>query len=194
MSEKPNLTMLIGPSLSGKSMYAAAHKDCVVVSSDAKRLELNCSEYDPALNGMVFKKCKNDIFEALSNGQNVIFDATNLSRRRRKRDIQFFKSCFPELEVTGVVFNTDKEILYSRLGNRSPDAINYVTKDVIDRQCRVFKDNFPTADEFDELHLIEAHKEKIPLDEQIDDLNRTSGENFSKTYETIESQECLERG
>lgn len=194
MAIKPNLTMLIGPSLSGKSRYAAEHKDCVVVSSDAKRLELNCSEYDPTLNGTVFKKCKKDIFEALSNGKDVIFDATNLSRRQRKRDIQFFKSCFPELEVTGVVFNTDKEILYSRLENRSPDAINYVTKDVIDRQCRVFKDNFPTADEFDELHLIEAHKEKIPLDEQIDDLNRTSGENFSKTYETIESQECLERG
>lgn len=194
MSGKPNLTMLIGPSLSGKSMYAAEHKDCVVVSSDAKRLELNCSEYDPTLNGTVFKKCKKDIFEALSNGKDVIFDATNLSRRQRKRDIQFFKSCFPELEVSGVVFDTDKELLYSRIGNRNPDEINYVSKEVIDRQYRIFKDNFPDANEFDELHIIEAHKEKSSFNEQIDSLNQLPGENSHKTYETIESQECLERG
>lgn len=60
MREKNTLTFLIGPCLSGKSHYCEKMKseDCVIVSSDAKRLELGITTYDPSTHGLVFAECK----------------------------------------------------------------------------------------------------------------------------------------
>lgn len=150
------LTMLIGPSLSGKSCYAEKCKsdNCVVISSDSKRLELGITIHDPKQHHRVFQECRRDIHKALSGGKDVIFDATNLSGRQRRKDIAYFKECCPELRIKGVVFDPNKEVLLSRIDNRKQKDINYVTAEVVNKQLEKLHNNYPDNSEFDELEFV----------------------------------------
>ena len=81
-----NLTMFVGVSGSGKSTIAAnlsRGTDTEIVSSDAIRGEIygdeNCQD-NPA---KVFEIVHNRIHAALREGRDVIYDATNLSCKRR---------------------------------------------------------------------------------------------------------------
>lgn len=87
-------------------------EDCVIVSSDAKRLELGITTDDPSTHERVFTECKKDICKALKNGKDVIFDATNLNRRQRQKDINFYRNRFPDVNIKGVVFEMSAAILY----------------------------------------------------------------------------------
>lgn len=183
------LTILIGPSLSGKSYYAEKCKsdNCVVVSSDAKRLELGVTTYDPTQHHRVFQECRRDIRKALASGKDVIFDATNLSRRQRRSDIAYFKERFPELKIKGVVFDPGREVLLSRIDNRKQEDVNYVTVDVIDRQLEKLYSNYPGKTEFDELEFATTNAAVRQSLQSI--VRNIKSENISAKTNTFQEQE-----
>lgn len=79
---------------SGKSTYAKNYlPDCVIVSSDAIRGELYGSEEIQGNAKKVFAEAFRRIREAVNNGQDVVFDATNLNREKRMEFIQQFVDC-----------------------------------------------------------------------------------------------------
>lgn len=87
----PTVYMLIGLPGSGKSTYAeklAKEKDAIIVSTDKIREELFGDEaiqenerYD---NNTVFSLAYTRTKMAMLEGKNIIFDATNINRKKRK--------------------------------------------------------------------------------------------------------------
>ncbi len=75
--------MMIGLPGSGKTTYAKKNfKEAVYLSSDEIRVELFGFE-DQTHNGEVFNLMNKRMHDALKQGKDVIYDATNLSRKRR---------------------------------------------------------------------------------------------------------------
>ena len=82
----PTFTMLVGLPYSGKSTYAAqirAKYDYSIHSSDAIRAELFGDVQDQEHNSKVFDVLHRRLRDDLRAGKNVIYDATNLSYKRR---------------------------------------------------------------------------------------------------------------
>lgn len=115
---KPTLYIMVGLPGCGKSTLAAK-LDAVVVSSDAIRGELFGSEakqydipfakrwlknhpevkeeetagfYKRICNQCVFQTVENRILDSLQNGQNTVFDATNLNQKNRIHFIRKIKN------------------------------------------------------------------------------------------------------
>lgn len=83
----PVMTMVVGLVASGKSTYAeriARETGAIILSSDAIRYELFGDETDQEHNQKVFQELHKRAKEHLSNGKNVIYDATNISSKRRR--------------------------------------------------------------------------------------------------------------
>ena len=85
------LVMLVGISGSGKSVLSELFKKGgkKIFSSDAIRKELYGNEDDQAHNQKVFETLHKRIRSALMNGDDCVYDATNLNRKRR---MAFLKS------------------------------------------------------------------------------------------------------
>lgn len=90
MSEKskPLFQMMVGLSGSGKSYYAE-QSGRPVYSSDALRAELYNDINDQTHNIEVFEELHKRILAALKRGEDCVYDATNLSSKRR---MAFLKS------------------------------------------------------------------------------------------------------
>lgn len=89
--DRPTCVILVGPPGCGKSTYgkkyAEEHANTIVLSSDQIREELYGDasiQDDPAL---VFGLMQSRTIKALNNGQNVVYDATNVTRKDRVRII-----------------------------------------------------------------------------------------------------------
>ena len=80
--KKPNFYMLVGISGSGKSSHKF-EEEVVKISSDALRAELYGDENDQTHNAEIFNELHKRVIKHLKAGDNVVYDATNLSRRRR---------------------------------------------------------------------------------------------------------------
>ena len=79
------LNIMIGIPGSGKSNYAKKYlltNNSVYLSSDNIRIEL-CGFEDQTHNDVVFETMKKRTLNALRDGKDVIYDATNLSKKRR---------------------------------------------------------------------------------------------------------------
>lgn len=78
-------TMLIGLPGSGKSCYAASfrNEDTTILSSDDIRQVLLGSEEAQWNNSLVFNTMNDAAIANLKEGRNVVYDATNLSSKRR---------------------------------------------------------------------------------------------------------------
>lgn len=81
----PEVVMMVGIPASGKSTFARklAEGGYHWHSSDNLRVELNLKDGDPKDNAKLFKELHRRIKEDLRNGISCVFDATNLSRKRR---------------------------------------------------------------------------------------------------------------
>ena len=79
-------TFLIGIPASGKSTYAKNHGKNIV-STDSIRKEINGDENIQANRGLIFNIAHKRIIEILKNNEDVIFDATNITRHDRKNTI-----------------------------------------------------------------------------------------------------------
>lgn len=85
----PTFTMMVGLPGSGKSYYAKELSDkesnTFILSSDSIRLELFGDENEQGKNEIVFNELHKRVHKLLSDGLNVIYDATNLNSKRRRK-------------------------------------------------------------------------------------------------------------
>lgn len=85
MNKLPIFCMLVGLPGSGKTSFALSQKDKYdIISSDSIRKELYGSERIQENNNKVFEIMRKRAIEALKSGKNVIYDATNMTRKFRK--------------------------------------------------------------------------------------------------------------
>ncbi len=88
---KPKFMMLCGLPGCGKSTFSRrliAEFGAVVHSSDALRKELFGDEDDQSQNGPLFAELGRRVKASLKAGESVIYDATNISSKRRKSFLQ----------------------------------------------------------------------------------------------------------
>ena len=87
MMSKSTMTMMVGLPASGKSTYAkeiAKENNAIILSSDAIRWELFGDETDQSPNQKVFQELHKRAKEWLCAGRDVVYDATNISSKRRR--------------------------------------------------------------------------------------------------------------
>lgn len=127
---KNKLFILIGIPCSGKSTYSKKFlykTNTLVVSSDEIRKELTGTyKYSSKNNESVFKIAKTRIYEALSDGYDVVWDATNLNEKHRKDFIKIGK--ITNSELVAVVFNIPLQVCLNRNSQRDfeirlPDTV-----------------------------------------------------------------------
>lgn len=84
---RPSLILLVGMPGSGKTTYAEKYikenRNTVHLSSDKIRKELWGNEATQGDNNEVFSLMQSRAIEALNNGQSVVYDATNVTRKDR---------------------------------------------------------------------------------------------------------------
>lgn len=144
----PDLIMLVGIPASGKSSYARQnYKDYKIYSSDELREKLFNDVNDQVHNNELFRYIHKNIIKDLRDGNNVVYDATNIySKNRRKflsklSDIDCSKIC--------VVFNVDVDKCKLRNSTRE----RKVPEEVIDKMYN--KIETPSIDEgFDKIYYV----------------------------------------
>lgn len=152
--------MMVGVAGSGKS-FIARDLGCPIVSSDAIRAELFGSEDDQSHNGEVFNELHKRIKNYLANGQSCVYDATNLSRKRRKN---FLKELPEDVKKIAVVAATEIDVILEQNANR----MRHVPEEVIWRMYREM--SLPRLDEgWDSIRMIPNPKNKKTLGEYLFD-------------------------
>ena len=82
---KPMFVMLVGLPGSGKTEYTKSlNPDFVIYSSDAIRKEMFGNEEIQEKNNEVFAELHKRVKNGLIEGKNVVYDATNISSKRRR--------------------------------------------------------------------------------------------------------------
>lgn len=121
------LFMLVGLPASGKTTCGkrlAESEDALIVSSDEVRKELLGNENDQTNNEDVFKEVENRIIKELKE-RNVIYDATNISFKRRMNFLQRIKN----VEKIAIIIATPYDECIERNNKRE----RKVPEDVIKR-------------------------------------------------------------
>ena len=141
----PNLIMLIGISGCGKSTYAN-HLKADVVSSDEIRRELFGDEDVQSDPSKVFSVAHKRVADKLSEGKDVIFDATNVTSFARNSILNFCKGI--DCCKIAVLFMTEPKKAIEQQKNRS----RQVPEEVIYRQYKsLLKDIDDLPSEFDQI-------------------------------------------
>lgn len=146
--------IMVGISGSGKSTAAAKivsnfraqESDATVISSDAIRGELTGDESNQTRNSDVFKLAHQRLDAHLAAGENVIFDATNLSREERKPVVAIGRKHGAKL--VAVVMCTPLTVSIER--NRARTRV-VPTPAIWKQQGRFYP---PTTEEVDEIHNV----------------------------------------
>ena len=108
------LNIMIGISGSGKTKYAKTElliDNTVYLSSDDIRVDMFGFE-DQTHNAEVFERMKREALTALQNDFDVIYDATNLNKKRRSDIIKRAKMC--DVEVNAYLCCTPINIILER--------------------------------------------------------------------------------
>jgi len=125
--------MLVGPPATGKSRLArrlATALDAQVVESDRVRKQLFAEpRYTGGEHAAVYGWCHTILRSALVVGRNVIFDATNLEERRRRKVYSIAEQCDARLAIIWVT---------------CPPSV--VQQRLLRRQLREDKDDLSDAD------------------------------------------------
>lgn len=132
---RPKMIMLCGLVGSGKSYKAkelAEQYDANIHSSDSIREELSGDINNQDINDLVFKTLHQRIREDLQNGKNCIYDATNISYKRRMSFLESLNKI--PCEKICVLMATPYEQCLKN--NASRDRV--VPEGVIERMYRTF--------------------------------------------------------
>ena len=144
--------LTVSPSGGGKSTLAeklAADNHATIVSSDAIREELTGDATNQTLNSYIFGTLiPQRIREGLAHGD-VIFDATNTTRRSRKSICDIAKSS--GARVVAYVLNVSIEECKRRNSLRS----RVVPEFVIDKQFREYQLPDTSAERIDEIIYVD---------------------------------------
>ena len=185
----PTMTMFCGLPASGKSTYAeklAKETDAIVLSSDAIRWELFGDETDQSHNQKVFQELHKRTKEWLCAGRDVIYDATNISSKRRRAflneltKIDCIKNC--------VIIATP----YEQCLKNNRDRARQVPEWAIERMYRKWQtphwfegwDNV-TIEYWDYKHFVrpvEVADSLLGFDQQNPHHTLTLGEHLLKTF------------
>ena len=148
------LYILCGPSGSGKTTWATnfiKDKRIAYISRDNIRLSIIKEEEDYFSHEKeVFKTFVKAIAHYITNGDDVIADATHLNMFSRCKLMQALDMYTRDYEVVYVVFHTDADTCVERNKNRTGRA--NVPENVIRKMCRDFRT--PTMDEDDRIKEI----------------------------------------
>lgn len=127
---------MVGVAGSGKSTYAKKleEKGAVVISSDAVREEIYGDASIQQNPVKVFNICYNRIKENLKNQKWVVFDATNLSARRRESFLKELRRFDCEKEC--VVIITPFDVIIERMEHRTRKVpAHIIYKQICSFQC-----------------------------------------------------------
>jgi predicted kinase len=152
MNGKPNLYMTIGLSGSGKSTIAKRAKNAIILSSDLIRKELFDDINYQGDNEKVFNTLHKRLKEYLLDGKNVVYDATNLSYKRRIHLLQHHLRGVDFTATAWVIATTPSKCIKN-------DAMRprTVGRDIILKQLKSFQ--FPLYQEgFDNIKIIRTSK------------------------------------
>lgn len=155
---EPTLTILVGPSGSGKSTWCENRNG--VISSDKLREEFTGDFKNQSANNNVFKAFHELAEARLSNGLDVILDATHLKNKDRKKSVEIGIKHNAVIEY--MVFNrpmVDKiktggwrnDVIMKNKGHKGKDI------SLIEYHENVFKNNFKDiylGDHYDEVRVI----------------------------------------
>lgn len=147
---RPTLILLVGIPGSGKTTYAKKYieqaANTVHLSSDSIRKELYGDESIQGNPADVFSLMQKRAIEALNNGQNVLYDATNITRKDRSSIIGICPK-FAKIECHIIWAPIEMCIERDAVRDRT------VGKKVIDRMLKRFQ--APFVDEgIDEIKII----------------------------------------
>ena len=146
------LIMMVGISGSGKSTKAeelATLYKATIYSSDKLREELYGDVNDQTHNEELFLELHKRMVNDLKKGKSVIYDATNLSLKNRKKFGTYMeqKECYPA-HIYAYVMSTPFEQCVERNKNRERTVPEYV----LEKQVKSFE--IPFYDEgFDEIYI-----------------------------------------
>ena len=158
--KEKSITLLIGPPGSGKSTYIDKNKSIfekdnqVVICRDDLIEKYGTGEnYTEKWKSCDQKQIDQEYYKGINDNlklnKSVIVDATNVSRKSRRRILnQMPKS--KEYEKRAIVFLTDYDILLWNNKNRPNDK--NISEKIIKIMCMKFQ--FPGFDEFDQISVI----------------------------------------
>lgn len=134
---RPHLILLVGIPGSGKSTYAKNYipdypKQAIHLSSDSIRAELYGDESIQGNPADVFSLMQKRAVEALNNGNDVIYDATNITRKDRAGIIGI---CPKFVKIECHIIWAPIEVCIERDSKRE----RTVGKEVIDRMLKRFQ-------------------------------------------------------
>ncbi len=112
--------MLIGIQGSGKSTYAlelSKKLNCEIVSTDRVRID-NPDLPETAIWPEVYKRCS----DALKGNRDVIYDATNITPRVRKRFVDNVTSLGAKVKMGAYFFDTPVDLCAARVEKRNKEA------------------------------------------------------------------------
>ncbi len=121
------LIFMVGISGSGKSTIAkkfATLFNYEYVSSDDKRKEWYGDEEDQSHNFELFCRLEHLVANLLNDGKSVVLDATNISRKSRKRFVKLAQ--LPDVHLSAIVVHTPIEIAKARNASRERSVPDYV--------------------------------------------------------------------
>ena len=137
--ERIKLIILVGVPGSGKTHYAQKyvkeHPNTIHLSSDKIREELWGNEATQGDPGMVFSIMQSRAVDALHNGQSVVYDATNVTRKDRSYILAL---CPKFVQIEAHVVWAPIETCIERDANRE----RTVGKAVIDKMLKRFQPPF----------------------------------------------------
>lgn len=177
--------MIAGLPGSGKSTVArelAEVNNAALHSSDDLREELFRDANNQDMNDVVFKELTNRVLRDLKNGRNVVYDATNISFKKRKAflerlDVDCFKEC--------VLVATPYETCLIRNSSR----LRKVPEDVIEKMYRgIFIPQYYEG--WDHIDIIFNSEGTYEIDEFMKDLDTIDQEN---SYHTLTIGEHCKR-
>lgn len=168
----PTLKVIVGVPGSGKTTYCRDYIEysnngrTVHISSDKIRKEILNDENDQTNNNKVFEVMHQRTLEALENGYDVLYDATNITRKDR---LSILNKCPSYVIKEAIVCWAPIGMCIERDINRD----RTVGKDVIDRMLKRFQAPY--------------------FDEGFDRIYVEKPENWSKEYEQDYIAQTLEK-
>lgn len=141
MNERPKFVMMVGVSGAGKSTFAknyCSENNFSYVASDEVRRKMfgdDENPHVPSKNALVFDACHKTIIELLKDGNNVVFDATNLISKRRIQALEKIKKAVPNVHCVVMILIAPINICFAQNENR--DYV--VEKSVIEKQIGTFQ-------------------------------------------------------
>jgi predicted kinase len=149
-----NIAILtIGAPGSGKSTWGekfAKDNGYIYLSSDRNRARVGTGEEDLKASARAFALLKEEMGAALDRGENVVVDATFMSKKARRDFVNIARGRGAHLRA--VVFDLPRKLILERNSKRAKAGGRDVPQFVIDRMLGNYEK--PESPEFDEVTFI----------------------------------------